>query len=84
MFGIYSGSDIENLIMPRPAPTYAELHCHSALSLLDGASLPETLAERAAELGYPSMALTDHDELGGVVRFGTACAAVGIGGILGA
>ena len=70
--------------MPRPAPTYAELHCHSALSLLDGASLPETLAERAAELGYPSMALTDHDELGGVVRFGTACAAVGIGGILGA
>ena len=70
--------------MPRPAPIYAELHCHSALSLLDGASLPETLAERAAELGYPSMALTDHDELGGVVRFGTACAAVGIGGILGA
>jgi error-prone DNA polymerase len=69
--------------MPRPAPVYAELHCHSALSLLDGASLPETLAERAAELGYPALAITDHDELGGVVRFGTACAAVGIGGILG-
>ncbi len=30
---------------------YVELHCHSALSLLDGASLPESLAERAAELG---------------------------------
>ena len=70
--------------MPRPAPVYAELHCHSALSLLDGASLPETLAERAAELGYPALAITDHDEMGGVVRFGTACEAVGIGGILGA
>ena len=69
--------------MPRPAPCYAELHCHSALSLLDGASLPETLAERASELGYPALAITDHDEMGGVVRFGTACEAVGIDGILG-
>ena len=63
---------------------YVELHCHSALSLLDGASLPEALAQRAAELGYPALALTDHDELGGIVRFGTACEAVGINGILGA
>ena len=70
--------------MPRPSPLYAELHCHSALSLLDGASLPESLAERAAELGYPALAITDHDEMGGVVRFATACQAVGIGGILGA
>jgi len=68
----------------RPVRQYAELHCHSALSLLDGASLPEALAERAAELGYPALALTDHDDMGGVVRFGTACAAAGIGGILGA
>ncbi|MEN9509814.1 MAG: hypothetical protein RLZZ621_2377 [Gemmatimonadota bacterium] len=63
---------------------YVELHAHSALSLLDGASSPETLAQRAAELGYPALALTDHDEMGGVVRFGMACATVGIGGILGA
>ena len=63
---------------------YVELHCHSALSLLDGASLPEALAQRAAELGYPALAITDHDELGGIVRFGTACEAVGINGILGA
>ncbi|MFN9201484.1 MAG: DNA polymerase III subunit alpha [Gemmatimonas sp.] len=63
--------------------SYAELHCHSALSLLDGASLPEALAEQAAALGYPALALTDHDEMGGVVRFGTACEAVGVGGILG-
>ncbi len=63
---------------------YIELHCHSALSLLDGAALPEMLAERAAALGYNALALTDHDDMGGVVRFGTACEAVGIGGILGA
>jgi error-prone DNA polymerase len=63
---------------------YVELHCHSALSLLDGASLPEALAEQAAILGYDGLAITDHDELGGVVRFGTACVEAGIRGILGA
>ena len=62
---------------------YAELHCHSALSLLDGASLPESLAEQAAALGYAALALTDHDEMGGVVRFGTACQALALPGILG-
>ena len=61
---------------------YAELHCHSALSLLDGASLPESLAEQAAALGYAALALTDHDEMGGVVRFGTACQALALPGIL--
>ena len=40
---------------------YIELHAHSAYSFLDGASLPEELAIRAAELGYPALALTDHD-----------------------
>ncbi|MBU6367893.1 MAG: PHP domain-containing protein, partial [Gemmatimonadetes bacterium] len=62
---------------PASAPSYVELHCHSALSLLDGASLPEALVARAAQLGYPALALTDHDELGGVVRFGLAAAEAG-------
>jgi len=48
---------------------YAELHCHSAFSLLNGASMPETLVERAVELGLSGLALTDHNDLGGVVRF---------------
>ncbi|MEE2757338.1 MAG: error-prone DNA polymerase [Myxococcota bacterium] len=48
---------------------YAELHCHSAFSLLDGASQPESLIDRAIELGLKAIALTDHDDLGGVVRF---------------
>jgi error-prone DNA polymerase len=63
---------------------YAELHTHSALSLLNGASLPEDLAERASQLGYTALAITDHDEMGGVVRFGTACEALHLAGILGA
>src|SRR3954470_10348414 len=40
---------------------YIEPHAHSSYSFLDGASLPEELAARAAELGYPALALTDHD-----------------------
>ena len=34
---------------------YVELHCHSAYSFLDGASLPEELAATALELGYRSL-----------------------------
>src|SRR5260221_642089 len=38
---------------------YIELHCHSAFSFLDGASLPEHLALQAQSLGYPALALSD-------------------------
>ena len=64
--------------------TYVELHCHSAFSLGDGASTPESLAARAAALGYTHLALTDHDDLGGAVRFSRACAGVGVSPLLGA
>jgi error-prone DNA polymerase len=63
---------------------YVELHCHSAFSLGDGASTPETLAARAAELGYHALALTDHDDLGGAVRFHKACAEAGVTPLFGA
>jgi error-prone DNA polymerase len=63
---------------------YVELHCHSAFSLLDGAALPEKLVERAVELGYPALALTDHDELGGVIRFSDAASDAGLKAIIGA
>ena len=63
---------------------YVELHCHSSFSLLDGASDPEALVERARALGYPALALTDHDDLGGVVRFAQAAREAGVGGIVGA
>ncbi|MBN1855675.1 MAG: error-prone DNA polymerase [Dehalococcoidia bacterium] len=64
--------------------SYVELHCHSAFSLLDGASLPEELASRAAELDMPALALTDHDGLYGAVRFYNACKQEGIKPVIGA
>src|SRR5207302_3020006 len=44
-------------------PEYAELHCHSSYSLLDGASQPEELIGQARALGLRALALTDHDGL---------------------
>ena len=47
---------------------YAELHCISNFTFLRGASRPEELVERAAELGYTALAITDECSLAGVVR----------------
>ena len=47
---------------------YAELHVTSNFSFLRGASHPEEMVERAAELGYRALALTDRNTLAGVVR----------------
>ncbi|MGI9611590.1 MAG: PHP domain-containing protein, partial [Acidimicrobiales bacterium] len=63
---------------------YAELHCHSSFSFLDGASHPEELAEEAARLGLEALAITDHDGFYGVVRFAEAARAVGIATVFGA
>ena len=63
---------------------YVELHCHSAYSFLDGASQPEELAARAAELGYEALALTDHDGLYGSLEFAHAAKAFGVRPITGA
>jgi len=62
---------------------YAELHCHSNFSFLDGASHPGELVEEAARLGLTALALTDHDGLYGVVRFATAAAAAGMATVFG-
>jgi error-prone DNA polymerase len=63
---------------------YVELHAHSAYSFLDGASLPEELAARAAELDYEALALTDHDGVYGSLEFAHAAKAFGIRPITGA
>ncbi|MDP9309695.1 MAG: PHP domain-containing protein [Chloroflexota bacterium] len=63
---------------------YIELHCHSAFSLLNGASSPEALARQAAALGMPALALTDHNSLAGAVRFVAAAQEAGVQPILGA
>ena len=72
-----------------PAPgtgrvPYAELHCHSNFSFLDGASHPEELVEEAARLGLEAVALTDHDGMYGVVRFAEAAAELGVRTVFGA
>ncbi|HUL75244.1 MAG TPA: error-prone DNA polymerase [Vicinamibacterales bacterium] len=63
---------------------YIELHTSSAFSFLDGASLPETLIERAAELGYPAIALLDRDGVYGAPQFYRAAKAAGVKAIVGA
>src|SRR5439155_472979 len=77
------------LNVPRSAfrvPTfmYIELHCHSAFSFLDGASLPEQLALTASQLGYPALALTDHHGLYGSMAFAQESQKLGLQAITGA
>src|SRR5665213_748218 len=68
-----AGSCRDGMTEPvRARAPYVELHCHSAFSLLDGASHPAELVDRAVELGYHALAITDHDELGGIVAFAQA------------
>jgi error-prone DNA polymerase len=64
--------------------SYVELHAHSAYSFLDGASLPEELAARAAELGHDTLALTDHDGVYGSLEFAHAAKHFGVRPITGA
>ncbi len=69
----------------RPSATpYAELHCHSTFSFLDGASQPEELAEEAARLDLKALAITDHDGFYGIVRFTEAARVVGLPTVFGA
>jgi error-prone DNA polymerase len=57
---------------------YAELHCHTNFSFLDGASHPEDLVERAIELGYDALAVTDHNGFYGTSRLWQAAKATGL------
>jgi error-prone DNA polymerase len=63
---------------------YVELHCHSAYSLLDGASHPVELAGAAAEQGHSALALTDHDGLHGAMEMAHALKPLGVRPITGA
>ncbi len=67
-----------------PTPAYAELHCHSAYSFLDGVSLPQELAQRAGELGYTTLALTDHNSVSGSMELAEVAAGHGVRAIHGA
>ena len=63
---------------------YVELHCHSNYSFQEGASSLEELLIRADELGYPALALTDHDNLGGAMEFSRLANSIHIQPITGA
>ena len=56
----------------RETTAWAELHCHSSYSFLDGASSPQALVAEAAELGLTALGITDHDGMYGVPQFAQA------------
>jgi len=62
---------------------YAELHCHTNFSFLDGASHPEELVDEAARLGLAALAVTDHNGFYGIVRFAVAAGSVGLPTVFG-
>jgi error-prone DNA polymerase len=68
---------------PRPLP-YVELHGASAFSFLRGASLPEDLMERAAEVELPAVALVDVNGVYGAPRFYQAARQAGVRALVGA
>ena len=63
---------------------YIELHCHSCFSFREGASTPLELVLQARTLGYPALALTDHDGLAGAMEFAQTAKEWGVQPIIGA
>src|SRR3954470_13888881 len=63
--------------------SFAELHCHSDFSFLDGASSADELIEGAIERGLASLAVTDHQGLYGAVRFSSAAHEAGLHPVVG-
>ncbi|MDP4014829.1 MAG: DNA polymerase III subunit alpha [Candidatus Nanopelagicales bacterium] len=66
-----------------PGTAFSHLHVASGYSLRYGASTPDALVQRAADLGQSALALTDRDGLYGAVRFVRACRESGIRPVLG-
>src|SRR5256712_9646899 len=66
--GAISGFDHRPMVRA-DALMYAELHCHSAYSFLDGASPPDEILAEAHRLGYPALALTDRNGIYGSLAF---------------
>ncbi|WP_408899395.1 error-prone DNA polymerase [Nocardioides sp. R1-1] len=77
---------VEPELVHRPAESvpYAELHCHSHFSFLDGASSPGDLVKEAVRLGLDGLALTDHDGFAGAPLFAEAGADYGLPTVYGA
>ena len=63
--------------------SFVHLHVHTEFSLLDGMIRTKDLAGRAAELGMPAVAMTDHGNLYGAIEFYQNCRKAGVKPILG-
>ena len=63
---------------------YVPLRVFSSFTMLEGAMEPKTIAERAAKLGFPAIAVTDRNGLYGVMPFSDACIGKGVQPIVGA
>ncbi|MEZ5175931.1 MAG: error-prone DNA polymerase [Acidimicrobiia bacterium] len=57
---------------------YAELHCHTNYSFLDGASWPDEIVQRAGDLDYVALGITDHDGFRGAVQVHAAATHAGV------
>ncbi|MGN6059093.1 MAG: PHP domain-containing protein, partial [Sphingomicrobium sp.] len=63
---------------------YVPLRVFSSFTMLEGAMEPKTIAERAAKLGFPAIAITDRNGLYGAMPFSDACFAKGVQPVVGA
>ena len=63
--------------------SFVHLHLHTEYSTLDGACRTKDVAARAAELGMPAVAMTDHGNLYGAISFYKACQSAGVKPIMG-
>ena len=63
---------------------YVPLRVFSSFTMLEGAMEPKAIAERAAKLGFPAVALTDRNGLYAAMAFTEACSAKGVQPIVGA
>lgn len=64
-------------------PPFVHLHTHTEYSLLDGANRIRPLVQKAASLGMPALAITDHGVMSGAIEFYEACVEAGIKPIIG-
>lgn len=77
-------ADLPEVARPEGVTPYAELHCHSHFSFLDGASSPADLVTEAVRLGLAALALTDHDGFHGAPLFAEAAASYSLPTVYGA
>ena len=79
-----SDTPVRTIERPASVTPYAELHCHSHFSFLDGASSPAELVEEAVRLGLHALAVTDHDGFYAAPAVAEAAAAHDLPTVLGA